>query len=93
MEFVKTCLPDDNKCFYYAAFNTQAIGHIVIDTDTKIVAANTWMFRIFNIPPSSISNSTFGSSFCCAAGVCCGQSPCVNIAGLITASTAYLSID
>lgn len=78
MGLKKSLLPDDDKCFYYSVFKAQAIGQIVIDTDAKIVAANTWIFRTFNIVPKPILNDTFGALFNCAAlekGMCCGQSP------------------
>lgn len=78
MELKKSYLPEDDKCFYYSAFKAQAIGHIVINTDTKIIAANSWIFRTFNIAPKPILNGTFGTVFNCAAlkkGMRCGQSP------------------
>ena len=82
MEFMKPCWPgtdnDDTKGFYYSVFETQAIGHIIIDADTNIVAANKCMFRNFNIAPYLAENRTFGSLFNCMAlesGMCCGQAP------------------
>lgn len=83
MELMKPCghgmNNDGADCFYYSAvFESHTIGHIIIDTDMRIVAANTCMFKNFNFASSPIENRLFGNLFHCMAlgsGMCCGQAP------------------